>query len=59
MEITIQPASLERFEGFWRGLDAVAQERCYLQSTEGPAIEKTVEFVEDVLMALLQAGNSG
>ena len=49
MSVTIQPATLERAESFWRALDVVARERRYLLFTEAPPFESTLEFVTEVV----------
>lgn len=49
MKIKIEPASLERVDGFWRALDLVARERRYLLFSEAPPIERTREYVREIL----------
>lgn len=49
MEILIVPATIDRAESFWRALDEVARERQYLLFTEAPPVEKTREFVAEIL----------
>lgn len=48
MNITIEPASLDQADSFWRALDAVARERRYLLFLEAPPIESTREFIAAV-----------
>ena len=49
MEITIQPASLDHVESFWRTLDIVAREHRYLIFLEAPPIESTRKFIAQIL----------
>ena len=47
-EIKIQPVTRELAHAFWRAVDVVARERKYLIFTEGPPIEKTMAFVDEI-----------
>lgn len=49
MDITIQPASLDHVESFWRTLDIVAREHRYLIFQEAPPLESTRKFIAQVL----------
>lgn len=49
MDITIQPASLDHVESFWRTLDIVAREHRYLIFLEAPPIESTRKFIAQIL----------
>lgn len=49
MKLAIERASSARVDGFWKALDAVARERRYLLFTEAPPIERTKDFVLEVI----------
>lgn len=49
MDITIQRCSADQADSFWRALDAVARERCYLVFLQAPPIESTRHFVDQII----------
>lgn len=49
MKFRVESATLARVEAYWKALDEVARERRYLLFTEAPPLERSREFVENLL----------
>ncbi len=49
MDITIERATADNADGFWRVLDTVARERRYLLFLQAPPIESTRRFVDQII----------